>query len=550
MIEEANSKTSITRLRIGVVFFILWWLPIYLTVPFIVGLFGDANNTKAKHIITAVILLIQGVIGVIGFLLIGKALALTLRKVSYRRLPGVIWRMLWHGDSNIRETDLKTKKSKAVQAAKAISTTQNSLDLSAMLKSKDYLRLLFLAAIIGIPISAAAYYFLMLINHLQSWVFQSIPSYLGFHGTPNWWVLLPLAVASVLVGLTIKYLPGSGGHVPADGFKAGGFPLPGELVGVIIAALASISLGAVVGPEAPLIAIGGGLGYIAIKLIKKDVPSKTAAVVAATGSFAAISTLFGSPLLAAFLLLEASGLGGDAATLVLVPGLLGAGIGSLIFIGLGSLTGLGTMSLVIPNLPYFARPNLKEVGWAIVIGLAAAVIGSLIKRFGVVVKNMVSSRTLIVVLGSGLTIAVLAMIYSRVTGNSNSDVLFSGQTALPYFISHASSFTLGAILLLLVFKGIAYSISLGSFRGGPVFPALFIGAIGGIALSHLPGLPLVPAVAMGIGAMSVSMLRLPITSVMLATLLLLSAGLAVMPLVIVAVVVSFVASSRLLPILK
>jgi len=94
-------------------------------------------------------------------------------------------------------------------------------------------------------------------------------------------------------------------------------------------------------------------------------------------------------------------------------------------------------------------------------------------------------------------------------------------------------------------KSVAYGVSMSAFRGGPVFPAMFIGAAGGMLLSHAPGLPLVPAVAMGIGAMSVAMLRLPMTSVMLATLLLFSDGLAVMPLVIVSVVVSFVVSAHL-----
>ena len=76
---------------------------------------------------------------------------------------------------------------------------------------------------------------------------------------------------------------------------------------------------------------------------------------------------------------------------------------------------------------------------------------------------------------------------------------------------------------------------------------MFIGAAGGIAMSHLPGLPLVAGVAMGIGAMAVVMLRLPLTSVLLATLLLTSDGLAVMPLAIVAVVVAYVVSARLGP---
>jgi H+/Cl- antiporter ClcA len=52
---------------------------------------------------------------------------------------------------------------------------------------------------------------------------------------------------------------------------------------------------------------------------------------------------------------------------------------------------------------------------------------------------------------------------------------------------------------------------------------------------------------MGIGAMSAVMLRLPLTSVLLATLLLASDGLAVMPLVIVAVVVAYMVSARLAP---
>ena len=46
---------------------------------------------------------------------------------------------------------------------------------------------------------------------------------------------------------------------------------------------------------------------------------------------------------------------------------------------------------------------------------------------------------------------------------------------------------------------------------------MFVGAAGGIALSHLPGLPMIAGAAMGIGAMSVAMLGLPLTSVLLAT---------------------------------
>lgn len=550
MKKTGSKKVSLFRLRLGIVLFILWWIPIYLTLP-LIDTELNLTTKKSQTIVALAILTIQGIIGIIGLLLVGKELALTLKRVKTKKLPITVWRMIWSGNSDVKTADLKPKKSKkkttkSVSSPKA-STSPTSPDLVTMLKSKEYIRLLVIAAIIGVPISAAAYFFLQFIDHLQVWVYNSLPLTLGFHETPRWWSILPLIVASILVGITIKYFRGAGGHIPADGFHAGGYPLPIELPGIILAATASIGLGAVIGPEAPLIAIGGGLGYIAIKLLKKDVPSKTAAIFAATGSFAAISTLFGSPLLGAFLLMEASGLGGETATLALLPGLLGAGIGSLIFLGLGSLTGLGTVSLVIPNLPFFAHPNIAEFGWAFVIGIVAAIVGTLIKRFGLLVRDQVAKRTIPIVISSGILIAVLAIGYSFITGHNPNDVLFSGQSALPYFISHPSNFSLAAISVLLITKSIAYGLSLGSFRGGPVFPSMFLGTIIGIALSHFAGLPEIPAIAMGIGAMAVTMLRLPFTSVLLATLLLFSAGLAVMPLVIVAVVVAFVVSTRILP---
>ena len=96
-----------------------------------------------------------------------------------------------------------------------------------------------------------------------------------------------------------------------------------------------------IGPEAPLIALGGGLAACAVLAQPPGRRTHATAVVGATGSFAAVSTLLGSPLLGAFLLMEASGLGGPMLGLVLLPGLLAAGLGALIFIGLGTWTGLG-----------------------------------------------------------------------------------------------------------------------------------------------------------------------------------------------------------------
>jgi hypothetical protein len=45
----------------------------------------------------------------------------------------------------------------------------------AALRSRRYLGLLALAAVLGVPISAVAYWFLALVGALQRWAFTSIP---------------------------------------------------------------------------------------------------------------------------------------------------------------------------------------------------------------------------------------------------------------------------------------------------------------------------------------------------------------------------------------
>ena len=187
------------------------------------------------------------------------------------------------------------------------------VDPLSMVRSRSYVQALVLAAAIGVPVSAIAYGFLALVDWLQKYLFSSLPPKLGFTTVPVWWPLPLLALSGLFVALAIQYLPGNCGHSPSEGFKAGGAPLPIELPGIVLAALATLALGAVLGPEAPLIALGGGLGGLAIRAIKKDSPPTAILIISSAGSFAAISTLLGSPLLGAFLLMEASGLGGGDA---------------------------------------------------------------------------------------------------------------------------------------------------------------------------------------------------------------------------------------------
>jgi H+/Cl- antiporter ClcA len=421
-------------------------------------------------------------------------------------------------------------------------------DAAALLRSPTYLRLLVLAAILGVPISAAAYGFLALVNYLQKELFTHLPHGLGLSTVPAWWPLPMLLVGGVLAGLAIQYLPGNGGPSPAGGFKMHPPPTAIQLPGILLAALATLSFGAVLGPEMPLILLGGGLAVLTTKLPRlRQVPPQGVKLIGSIGSFSAISTLLGSPLSGSFLLMEASGLGGPTLDLMLMPGLLASGIGALIFLGLDNLTGLGTFALSLPGLPHFSRPNVAEFGWAIVIGLAAALIGPAIHRLGLFLHGYAKRWPLIAATLAGVTVAVITIIYTEISNKPSSDVLFSGQNEMSPLVSQAASYSVGVLLLLVICKGLAYGVSLSAFRGGPVFPSLFIGTAGGLLMSHLPGLPMVPAIAMGIGAMGTVMLSLPLTSLLLASLLIGADAVPAMPLVIVAVAVAYVAAARLTP---
>ncbi len=421
-----------------------------------------------------------------------------------------------------------------------------SLDPVVVIRSRPYLAALVLAAVLGVPISIVAYGFLAFVAAVQQFVFVGLPNQIFGGQAPAWWPVPWLVLCGLLTALTIRYLPGTGGHSPAFGFKLGGGPASGrELVGIVLAALTTLSLGAVLGPEGPLVAIGGGLGALAVHLVKKDAPPMALTIMASAGSFAAISTLLGSPVLGAFLIMEAAGVGGMTLSLMALPGLLASGVGALVFVGLDGWTGLGSFSLALPVVPPAVPPTVASLAWAVVMGAVGALLGWLIRWCALALRPVVHLNRVLVTSVLGLLIGLTAMAYQLISGHSFTQVLFSGQSALPELVEHAAGYSLAVLVLLVVCKCVVYGLSLSAFRGGPVFPAMFIGAALGIAASGLPGMDPAAAISMGIGAMCAAMLRLPLTSMLLATLLLGVDGVAVTPQVVVAVAVAFLITTML-----
>lgn len=408
-----------------------------------------------------------------------------------------------------------------------------------LVRTRGYLRLLALAGLVGVPVSLAAFGFLALLHELTHVVWQALPDELGYDVPPWWWAAPWLVVAGVLVGAAIRFLPGRGGHVPIDGLGADPVP-PSHLPGIILAALGGLPLGAVLGPEAPLIATGSALAILLTRRWGQEPGTSAYALIGVAGATAAIAVVFGSPLVAGLFILEAVGLAGPRLARAILPCLLASGVGALVFTGLGGWTGFEIASLSLPELSGPARPDVADLLWTVPVAVAIAFAVRQVHRIGHWVAPRAAGRPMIGSIAVTLLIAACAGAYSIVTDRSPVEVALSGQQTLTSLATDPHGWSVGALVALLMLKGIAYGASLGALRGGPVFPALFLGAAAGVLLSGLPGFGVVPAMAAGMAAATAAILPLPIASAVLVTLLLGTSAPGMTPIVLIAVVVAFV----------
>ncbi|MFC8952756.1 chloride channel protein [Streptomyces sp. NPDC057101] len=415
--------------------------------------------------------------------------------------------------------------------------------LRDLLRTPAYRKVLVFSALIGVPISLAAFWFLVGLHELEHVLWTDVPEALGWDTPPAWWPLPLLAVAGTIVGLVVARLPGAGGHVPASGLHAGGASAA-ALPGVIIAAAASLPLGAVLGPEAPLIALGGGLALLFRHLVRAPATPQSTALLGAAGAAAAISAIFGNPLIAAVLLIEVAGVGGPQLFVIMLPALLSSGVGAVVFTGFGRWTGLetGSLSIRFPTAP--PRLDTGDVVWSIALAAGIGALVHLVIIGGRLTAAFVASspvvRTVVCAVGAG----GCAALYAVSTGRDPVEVASSGQATLAGLAADPHAWSVGALLAVLLFKGVAYALCLGSLRGGLVFPALFLGAATGVLLSPLPGLGVIPGAAAGMAAAVAAALRLPVSSVALVVLVLGNAE--TIPVVILAAVTAF-AVAELLP---
>jgi H+/Cl- antiporter ClcA len=396
-----------------------------------------------------------------------------------------------------------------------------------------YVRTLVFAALLGVPVAFAAVLFQTAIHDVIHLVWDVIPHELGWSEPAWWYVVLVPGLAGLLVAAAVR-LPGHGGHAPLEGLGADPIP-PIALTSILPAALATLGLGLVLGPEAPLIALGLGLGAIAVRLIRLE--GTGAQLLVFAGAFAAVAALFGGPLIAAFLMYEVTAASGKIPAQqigrALLPGFVAAGTGALVFTGVAGWSGLHQTNLSIPSLPPYESLRFTDLAWCLLMAVVVAGLVVALRHLahGIAAQSLLSPTRLLIV--AGLAVGALAVVFRATADRPVDLVLFSGQAELPAVIAEGSA---GVLILLVVTKGLAYALSLGAgFRGGPVFPAIAIGvAAAMVAADVLPGLHTTPAVAAGIAAGTTAVLRVPFTAVLLVSLLMGPSAFDVAPIAVLA----------------
>jgi H+/Cl- antiporter ClcA len=406
----------------------------------------------------------------------------------------------------------------------------------------EYLRLVGLGALIGVPAALLAAGFLALVHQIEHWLWTDLPHQIGV-SHPPWYLVIALPVVGAAVVVAARrLLPGDGGHPPLEGIGGAKQTPISHGPGVALAAVGTLGFGAVLGPEAPLIALGSVAGLIVAAAGR--VGPRERAILGSAGSFAAISALFGGPIVGGLMMLEGGLSLGEALLPMLLPGFVAAALGYVLFVGLGSWGGLHSQGLAEPGLPLYHGTHISNLLLAIAVGVLAALTIAAVRRVAARIEAD-GARSLGVptlLLGGGLAVGLLAQVADWLGANSQ-EVLFSGQASVPALVAQSST---AIVLLLLVAKAIGYAISLGcGYRGGPVFPAIYMG----IAVATLPevwfGVSPTLAVAIGTAAGMSATSRLVLTPIVFAALLVGSHGVDAVPAAVLAAVAAWLTVTAL-----
>lgn len=331
---------------------------------------------------------------------------------------------------------------------------------------------------------------------LEDGLWSGLPGAFGVDPSSWWWILLVLTTTGAAVGLAIWLLPGHGGPDSATTELVDAPLSPAVVPSLALVTVFGLAGGVSLGPENPIIAINVSVLVALIGRLWKAVPVQLVLLMTAA---ATIGAMFGTPVAAALVFtgIVAAAPGGGLLWDRLFLPLVAAAAGS------ATMQLLAHPQFAIP-MPAYTELRGQDVISALVIATAAAALGV----FGAFLFPQIHRlfhglrNPLLVSLAGGLVLGILGAIGGSIT-------LFKGLEQMGTLIHNRADYSADQLLVVILVKLAALLVAASAgFRGGRVFPSVFIGAaIGLFAVALVPDIPVVIAVAAGILGMTLAVAR-------------------------------------------
>lgn len=373
-------------------------------------------------------------------------------------------------------------------------------------KVGPYLKLLALAALLGVITAVVTFVFVVVVNAGTELLWQQAAPATGLPAP-----LLIISICTIgglLVGLLVRYFGDHNGifaDVVREFGKTGRFDYR-NAPGIVVTALVSLISGGSLGPEAPLADASGGIGTLLSERLKLD-PRETRSL-----SYSGLSGMLGafitSPIGGPLMALEGAQGGSSGLLLyfwILFPSIIASAVGTVVFV---MLTGsfFGTL-YVFPDYV----PKLLDLFLAVPLGLIGGLVGVV---FFVVLRG---SQKIMAPLANHLVLrGLIGGVALGIAGAFLPLVLFSGEEQTVELINHAAEIGgVTLVVLALVKLLITCFILAAGWKGGYLFPILFVGMALGLATNQLfPTIPVAVAVAATLGGAVVATFRAPLFAIL------------------------------------
>jgi H+/Cl- antiporter ClcA len=307
---------------------------------------------------------------------------------------------------------------------------------------------------------------------LSSVIWTTVPDALSVD-PDGWWIILVLTVTGLAVGISLQVLPGHGGPDSAT-TELVGPPLPlRSLPGLALVTLLGLAGGVSLGPENPIIAINSAIIVAIFARLIPQVSPKVSMLLAAS---ATIGALFGTPVAAALVftgLVAAVRTGGSLWDKLFLP-LAAAGAASI------TMHLLGSPPFAF-DMPAYGPPQAFDILTGTLVACAVTVIGlAALAVFPFVYRALHALRhPIIICTVGGLILGILGFIGGPIT-------MFKGLTQMGELLQDPTRYDAGQLAAIAGIKIVALLVAASAlFRGGRVFPAVFIGVALGLLISAL-----------------------------------------------------------------